>query len=167
MIAGMIIGTIGCVLVTTWTPAINDGQKIGYLFVVGFGFGWNLQNMILICQNAADITERAVVTATCSFFRILGGTAAIAIMQSVFNTKLQSNLSLYASQIHFPVQALQAQPALLNNFTEPLKSEIIAAFSNAITTAYYVPLAMAIVATCALFLLEPLPLRTEMAAPPE
>ena len=167
MIIGMGISTIGSGLITTWDASLASGAKIGFLFMTGVGFGFNIQNMILVTQNAVNVKDVAVATAAGFFFRTLGGTISIAVIQSIFNTRVTNGLAAYQDQLlTITADAIRKQPALIARLSPDLQGVVINTYVDAITRSFFVTTALSGLATLTLMLVENRPLRTQKGGPP-
>lgn len=89
MILCVVMVSIACGLLTTWTPHSSDATVFGYLALYGLGQGFGWQQPILIAQTmlpAADIPTGTSLTTVC---KLLGGTIFVSVSQSLFTTKLR------------------------------------------------------------------------------
>ncbi|KAM5457745.1 hypothetical protein McanCB49686_002730 [Microsporum canis] len=89
MVLCVIVVSVACGLLTTWTPNSGVAKIFGYLTLYGLGQGFGWQQPILIAQTvlpAADIPTGMSLTTVC---KLLGGTVFVSISQSLFNNKLR------------------------------------------------------------------------------
>ncbi|GAA3059620.1 MULTISPECIES: MFS transporter [Actinomycetes] len=56
---------------------------MGIIFIVGLGFGAQMQNLMLAVQNTVAVTRVGQASALVAFFRVFGGAAGTAILGSV------------------------------------------------------------------------------------
>ena len=103
----LVAAPAGCLLFTTDVNTSN-AKLIGYQILLGTGCGLAFQNTIISIQaEYADEPETIPqATSLMMFLRLVGGTVGIAILGTVFGTKLTSNLAQYAGVI--PRQTLAA-----------------------------------------------------------
>ncbi|KAF2255774.1 MFS general substrate transporter [Trematosphaeria pertusa] len=92
MVGSAVIATIGCGLISTWSPESNSPRWIGYqaLFGIGQGFGW--QQPLLIAQAFLETKDIPIGTALMSGIKLFGGATFISVGSAVFNNKLKEKL---------------------------------------------------------------------------
>ncbi|KAF2686598.1 MFS general substrate transporter [Lentithecium fluviatile CBS 122367] len=93
MIGSSVFATIGCGLISSWTPATSSPKWMGYqaLFGIGQGFGW--QQPLLIAQAFLETKDIPIGTALMSGVKLFGGATFISVGSAVFNNKLKRNLA--------------------------------------------------------------------------
>ena len=62
------------------------------MFVLGLGLGCVMQVLVLAVQNSVDYKDLGVATSGATLFRSIGGTVGIAVLGSIFNNRLVSEL---------------------------------------------------------------------------
>ena len=87
-VVGMVIGTVGCGLITTFGRGTSTGTWIGYEILVSAGIGMAIQQGFTAVQIVLPLDEVAIGTAAVVAFQSLGG----AVFVSVGNTILQNSL---------------------------------------------------------------------------
>ncbi|MFE6169231.1 MDR family MFS transporter [Viridibacillus arvi] len=188
-ILGLIVMTIGIMLLYFMTPETPIYVLIAYLLILGFGLGLAMPVFTITVQNAVAPQQIGVATATSQLFRNLGGTIGIAVMGSIMSTSItnkMTKLSGIKGQSTIPVStdpALAEELALFNNpqnlldqpkieatlkslspesqviFTKILDT-VQEALSYAITTTFLVGAIMAAVAVIIALFLKEIPLRS-------
>ncbi|MEK4762509.1 MDR family MFS transporter [Viridibacillus sp. FSL E2-0187] len=188
-ILGLIVMTIGIMLLYFMTPETPIYVLIAYLLILGFGLGLAMPVFTITVQNAVAPQQIGVATATSQLFRNLGGTIGIAVMGSILSTSIankMAELSGIKGQSTIPVStdpALGEELALFNNpqnlldqpkieatlkslspesqviFTKILDT-VQEALSYAITTTFLVGAIMAAVAVIIALFLKEIPLRS-------
>lgn len=188
-ILGLIVMTIGIMLLYFMTPETPIYVLIAYLLILGFGLGLAMPVFTITVQNAVAPQQIGVATATSQLFRNLGGTIGIAVMGSILSTSIankMAELSGIKGQSTIPVStdpALAEEFALFNNpqnlldqpkieatleslspesqviFTKILDT-VQEALSYAITTTFLVGAIMAAVAVIIALFLKEIPLRS-------
>ncbi|MEX3624407.1 MDR family MFS transporter [Viridibacillus arvi] len=188
-ILGLIVMTIGIMLLYFMTPETSIYVLIAYLLILGFGLGLAMPVFTITVQNAVAPQQIGVATATSQLFRNLGGTIGIAVMGSILSTSIankMAELSGIKGQSTIPVStdpALGEELALFNNpqnlldqpkieatlkslspesqviFTKILDT-VQEALSYAITTTFLVGAIMAAVAVIIALFLKEIPLRS-------
>ncbi|KAI9505383.1 major facilitator superfamily domain-containing protein [Coemansia spiralis] len=84
VIVGSAIMVVGAGLMILFDENINQGKQIGFLIIMGFGLGLNIQILLIVVQTAAEIKDMAAATTLFLFMRVLGSSIGLAIMQSIF-----------------------------------------------------------------------------------
>ncbi|PSN72922.1 major facilitator superfamily protein [Corynespora cassiicola Philippines] len=154
MIASSVIATIGCGLISTWTPASNSPRWIGYqaLFGIGQGFGW--QQPLLIAQAFLEAKDIPIGTALMSGVKLFGGATFISVGSAVFNNKLKAYLRAIPgldehAVIHAGASGLREavhDPAMLADVKE--------AYSKALKATFLISLVMSCLAVAGAFGVE-------------
>ncbi|WP_163102005.1 MDR family MFS transporter [Peribacillus alkalitolerans] len=90
---GMIITTLGFYLMSTMGLTSNEWTAYLYMIVLGFGMGLVMPTLTIAVQNEFPKTQLGTVTATSTFFRSIGGTIGITILNAVMNNSLQSKMN--------------------------------------------------------------------------
>jgi hypothetical protein len=160
------------------------------MVVLGIGLGLTMPIMFLVAMNTSSLQMLGVTTSTVTFTRSVGGTLGVALMGSLLNGRLQSEL---VSQTPAEVTANVPQP-LLERLQDPqilvvseslrdvhqaflalggqgqqLYDEALLATKTAlamgITYAFFVGAAITLVALVVGFFLKEVPLRKTHAMP--
>jgi EmrB/QacA subfamily drug resistance transporter len=91
-ITGSIIATIGIFLLTTMTISTNLLQAAVFMVIAGIGLGVFFSVLTLAAQNALPRTSLGVGTGAVRFLGQLGGVLGVAIVGSVVNSTLASDI---------------------------------------------------------------------------
>jgi len=93
MIVGSVLLAAGLFLMGTieydtafWVVSI-------YMALMGIGIGMVMQNLVLVVQNAVDVSVVGAASSTVAFFRSLGGTIGVSIMGAVLGTKVSGYIT--------------------------------------------------------------------------
>ncbi len=138
-----------------------------YAFFFGIGLGLAMMTIVTPVQNAVDFRDMGVTTSTITFLRSLGGAIGVALFGAIMNSRLAQYLveelgdqlqamgsgSLNTNDVH----AIQSLP-------EPIKTEVLTAYTHAITDIYLLSIPIIMVALVVVLFLKEIPLRTRMAA---
>jgi EmrB/QacA subfamily drug resistance transporter len=101
--AGMIITAIGFYLMSTMD--VDSTKLTAYLFmiVVGFGMGLVMPTLMIAVQNEFPKNRLGAVTSASTFFRSIGGTVGVTVLNVVMNHTLQSKMETVTNQQKNPV----------------------------------------------------------------
>ena len=137
-----------------------------FAFLFGGGLGLTLQTITVAVQNSVEFRDMGVATSSVQFTRSLGGAIGAAALGAVLNSRLAStiadlDLGANAATIEDSLSNVQAITAL----PEPVKSTVLAAYTDAITYAFLFAVPGVVVALVVAFFLKEIPLRG--AAPVE
>ncbi|MFA5313886.1 MAG: MFS transporter, partial [Methanomassiliicoccales archaeon] len=96
LVTGPILGALGLFLLSTLHVGSPIEDAIVYLVITGVGLGFTMANYIVAAQNVVRKSEIGITTSGLSLFRGLGGTIGVAVLGSIVNrrmvTELNSNL---------------------------------------------------------------------------
>lgn len=162
-IAGSAILVVGMYLLSRLDVSTPHWLASLYMLVVGVGIGLVLQVLVLVVQNNADPGDIGVATSTATFFRSVGGSFGVAILGSIFATRLAARLThlpggagnRLSGGVHLnPAQARQLPPAIHRAFLD--------AFTVALHGVFLWGMAFAAMAFALSWLLQEVPLRTRV-----
>jgi hypothetical protein len=63
-----------------------------YMVIVGIGLGMSMQTLILGLQNGLELKDMGAGTSTATFFRSLGGSFGVAVLGTILNSGLASQI---------------------------------------------------------------------------
>ncbi|KAI1774592.1 MFS general substrate transporter [Hypoxylon cercidicola] len=89
-ILGSAIGTVGCGIITLFSPNMSTAMWIGFEILASAGFGMSIQQGFTAVQTVLGPDELAVGTAAVVASQSLGGAVFISVGNSVFQNRLQS-----------------------------------------------------------------------------
>ncbi|KAI3325553.1 putative efflux pump [Xylariaceae sp. AK1471] len=154
MIIGSILASIGAGLLTTWTPQTSSGAWIGYQVLYGAGAGLALQQPLIAVQASLDIKDVPVGTAVVVFAQTIGGTLFISVSQNIFSNSLVKELAINVPTVD-PAAVISAGATNLQRaFPPELISGVVLSYNNALTTAFIVGVATAVLSVVASALIE-------------
>ncbi|CAG8587757.1 3366_t:CDS:2 [Cetraspora pellucida] len=137
---GSLISVAGAVLISIFFDiSSTTGQQIGYLLLIGCGFGLVAQTTLLSLQSCVEIEYLATVTAMYNFSRIIGGIFGVAILGAIFNNVLSEGLSTYSqlSPGTFNLERARREPLYLWQLTDlDVRQNIMQIYVNALQAAY-------------------------------
>ncbi|MCH7998731.1 MAG: MFS transporter [Chloroflexi bacterium] len=129
-VAGLAIMTAGMYLLAQMDANATNFIARRNMVVMGIGLGMSLPLFMLAVQNSVPHRVMGIATSTMQFLRSVGGTMGVAIMGSLINSTLSSELAA-----NTPRQVTEnAPPALLEQIRNPqflLSPEQLEAVRNA------------------------------------
>jgi EmrB/QacA subfamily drug resistance transporter len=113
-----------------------------YMFVLGLGLGCVMQVLVLAVQNSVDYKDLGVATSGATVFRSIGGTVGVAVLGSIFNNRLVSELkSVFpagSGAAAGPSGSSGLTKAQLARLPPTLHAGYLHAFTNALSTIFEV-----------------------------
>ncbi|MFE4896426.1 MDR family MFS transporter [Peribacillus butanolivorans] len=89
---GMAIATLGFFLMSTMDGETTILTAYSFMAVLGVGMGLVMPTLMIAVQNEFPKSQLGSVTAASTFFRSIGGTMGITILNAVMNHNLQQNM---------------------------------------------------------------------------
>ena len=159
-IVGTALMVVGLLLLSGMTATTSKLEASAFMFVLGLGIGSVMQVLVLAVQNSVDYADLGVATSGATLFRSIGGSVGVAVLGSIFTSRLNSGLaaSLPASAAH-GLGAANANPQAIDKLPTALHTTYIHAFTNALGTVFTVAAGVALVAFLLSWLLPERPLR--------
>jgi EmrB/QacA subfamily drug resistance transporter len=167
-ILGTALMVVGLLLLSSMDASTSRGEASAYMFVLGLGLGSVMQVLVLAVQNAVDYSDLGVATSGATLFRSIGGSVGTAVLGSIFNNRLSSEL---ASALPSSAAAglgggdlTHTNPKALDRLPAAAHAAYIHAFTNALSTVFVVAASVAALAFLLSWALEQRPLRDTVAA---
>jgi EmrB/QacA subfamily drug resistance transporter len=164
-VLGAAIMTVGLVALSRlgvdtpfWQVALSE-----YLF--GAGLGFTMQTIVTAVQNSVEYRDMGAATSSITFFRQMGGSVGAAVFGAVLSSRLAHYLSEQLARAgirpgaggpRVEVNDVQA----IQQLTEPVKSVVLGAFTNALDDVFLVGVPFVAAAVVVALLLKEVPLRT-------
>ena len=162
-ILGSAVMAVGMYLLSQLGATSSYGRAALAMFVVGLGMGLVMQVLVVVVQNAVPHSQLGTATATATFFRSIGGAFGVAVLGSVFSSRLVADLMAHASPALLGVMhggSLAASPAQISQLPPAEREVIVVAFAHALRDVFLVAIPIAVVAFALAWLVKELPLRT-------
>jgi EmrB/QacA subfamily drug resistance transporter len=148
-------------------------QVATYEYLFGAGLGFTMQTVVVAVQNSVERRDMGAATSSITFFRQMGGSVGAAVFGAVLSTRLAHYLAEQLAQAGIRPGA--GGPRIETNnvqgiqqLTEPVKSVVLSAFTNALDDVFLVGVPFVALAFVVALLLKEIPLRTgEAPAPPQ
>ncbi|KAJ2308720.1 hypothetical protein IWW55_000272 [Coemansia sp. RSA 2706] len=130
VIFGTALFVLGAGLMVLFDENTNMGKQIGFMLIMGFGLGLNIQILLIVVQTAAPIADMASATTLFLFMRILGSSIGVAILQSIFQNAVIPKLNVLSKQYPDHAQAfadsLNDQSAIYkSNLPDDVRTQLI------------------------------------------
>jgi EmrB/QacA subfamily drug resistance transporter len=132
----------------------------GILVITGIGMGMTFQPYIIATQNAVQVSNLGIATATIQFFRSMGGSLAVAALGTLLSNRLVAELQAQlgaAAASRVDTDRLLAGGA---NAPGDLSAGIQAALSDALHVVFVASVPLGLCALVLAFALPEYPLRT-------
>ena len=162
-IIGSIILMISLFFLSTLKWDTPYWQLAIYAFLFGVGLGLAMMTIVTPIQNSVQPRDMGVATSATTFGRSLGGAIGAAFFGAVMSSQWAhyltrvpevQNGSLSASSIDTNnISAIESLP-------EPLKTDVLMAFTNAVTDVFLYLIPIIAVALVVVLFLKEIPLRT-------
>ena len=141
-----------------------------YAYLFGTGLGLGMTTIVTPVQNAVEMRDMGVATSATTFGRSLGGAIGAALFGAILTSRLTTYLAggiggagsaTAGGEIDTNnIQAIQALP-------EPKKTEVLTAYTNAITDIFLMAIPVIVVALVVVFFLKEIPLRSRLVTTSE
>ncbi|TXG82625.1 MAG: DHA2 family efflux MFS transporter permease subunit [Thermomicrobiales bacterium] len=135
------------------------------IFALMFGTGLGLAMMTIVTpvQNSVDPRDMGVATSATTFSRSLGGAIGAALFGAIMGIRLTHYLSEMPDVVSgaLPVGEVNTSDiSAIHALREPLKTEVLTAFTSAVTDVFLYAIPIIIVALIVVLFLKEIPLRT-------
>ena len=122
--------------------------------------------LILAIQNAVDARDIGVATGTSMFMRQLGGAVGLALLGSIFNSRLKHWIPrLTPSDAHLNLARLRGRPETLAHLTPGTRMGVIDAFARSLHSVFLWSIPIAIIAFVLALFLREIPLKEHLEGP--
>jgi MFS family permease len=136
-----------------------------YEFLFGAGLGFTMQTIVTAVQNSVEHRDLGAATGSITFFRQMGGSVGAAVFGAVLFSRLTHYLTEQLARAGIqpgaggvPVDANDVEA--IQRLTEPVRSIVLGAFTNALDDVFLVGVPFVVVAFVVALLLKEKPLRT-------
>jgi EmrB/QacA subfamily drug resistance transporter len=94
-IVGTTVVLCGTIAMTQVGTGSSGTAVAAALVLMGIGFGLTWPTYVVATQNAVDVTQLGVATATLQFFRTMGGSLAVAALGALLTNRLTTELATH------------------------------------------------------------------------
>jgi len=159
-IVGTIIVLVALGLLVGLDVASSPAQVVLAAAVLGFGLGLVMQVLILAIQNAVELRDIGVATSMSMFSRQFGAAVGLALLGSVFNSRLTHWIGLLVPEsANVDPATIRGRPETLAGLTPAVREAVVDAFARSLHTVFLVCVPVGIVAFVLALLLREIPLR--------
>jgi EmrB/QacA subfamily drug resistance transporter len=162
-ILGTGVLSVGLILLTQLGPHTPYGEVAVFMFITGLGIGLVMQVLVVAVQNAVPHSALGVATATSTFFRTIGGAFGVAVLGTVFASRLLSQLRLHATSAELRLvsgSSVTVNPAQIDHLPPAQRTFVVGAFSHSVETAFLVAVPFVVLGFVLSWLVKEIPLRT-------
>ncbi|MQA93244.1 MAG: DHA2 family efflux MFS transporter permease subunit [Streptosporangiales bacterium] len=149
-IAGTAITAVALFLLSRLTEFSTTLQMSLLFFLLGAGLGLVMQVLVIAVQNSVAYEDLGVATSGATFFRSIGGSFGVALFGSIFANRLSVEVAAALRGVPVPPgfdpEAVQGNAELLARLPGSVRTGIIHAYAEAISTVFLVAAPVALVA---------------------
>lgn len=142
-----------------WTTMI-------FLAIMGSGLGLSMQLLVLVVQNSFPVEIVGTATASNNFFRQIGASFGMAIIGSLFTSRLMSNLTEKLSSVPGAdasgLHANELTPEALSQLPTAIQDLIIGAYNDALVPLFLWAAPLPVLGLLVLFFIREKPLATRI-----
>lgn len=165
-IIGMSLIIVSLVLMSQLQADSPAWTTMIFLALMGSGLGLSMQLLVLIVQNSFPVEMVGTATASNNFFRQIGASFGMAIIGSLFTSRLMSNLTEKLSAIPGAdaggLHANELTPEVLSQLPTALHDLIIGAYNDALVPLFLWAAPLPVLGLLVLFLIREKPLATRI-----
>ena len=139
VMTGIAIGAIGIVLLSVIGDSASLWVAVACTLPIGIAMGTMIQNLMVVVQDQFDLRETGRVTSAFNFFREIGATLGIALVGSLFASRLGSYLTpgaLGDAASFMPDDPYALTPELVRQMPDAAQNLIAGAYSDALLPIY-------------------------------
>ncbi|MFF5445277.1 MDR family MFS transporter [Streptomyces sp. NPDC012888] len=168
-IAGGALMVIGLYLLATMDTGTTRLVSGLYMAVLGAGLGFLMQITMLVAQNSVEMKDMGVASSSATLFRTLGGSFGVALMGSLFTTRVQDTMTdrLGEAGAHAAGGSAQLDAASLAKLPEAVREAYQHAVAAGTHSAFLLGAAVAVLGFAAAWFVKEVPLRGAGPTPAE
>jgi EmrB/QacA subfamily drug resistance transporter len=162
-IIGSIILIIALFLLSTLQVGTPYWHTAIFAFLFGIGLGLAMMTIVTPVQNSVDPRDMGVATSATTFSRSLGGAIGAALFGAIMGTRLTQYLGEMPEVVsgNFPLGEVNTNDiSEIHSLPEPLQTEVLTAFTNAVTDVFLFAIPIIVLALVVVLFLKEIPLRT-------
>ncbi|MGW1768912.1 MDR family MFS transporter [Streptomyces sp. NPDC002073] len=154
----MVVGMFLLAQMDTDTSRLVSGL---YMAVLGAGLGFLMQVTMLVAQNSVEMKDMGVASSSATLFRTLGGSFGVALMGSLFTTRVQDTMTerLGPAGAGAAGGSAQLDAASLAKLPEAVREAYQHAVAAGTHSAFLLGAAIAVLGFAAAWFVKEVPLR--------
>lgn len=136
LVFGPLISAVGAGLLFTIDEFMGSARLIGYQIIFGMGLGIAGQLPLMAVQAEYALLPELIAQASSllSFLQLIGGVVGIAIAGTIFNNKLNTELSVYAPNLPpDTLEHVKQSVTVIFELEDTIKGGVIHAYVKALT----------------------------------
>jgi hypothetical protein len=161
MIASAICASVGCGVITTWTPNTSQSEWIGVLTLFGVGQGLGWQQPFSIAQTFLANKDLPVGTTLMSTCKLFGGAVFLSAGSSVFSQHLLLNLNAIGGALDVQAVIAVGATGLANVVPPDLLPAVEEAYNEALRHVFVVSVCLSCIAVIAAVAVEWRPIQKQ------
>ena len=151
-ILGSTIAAVGMFMLSTMDSETSIVTGSLFMLVLGAGLGLMMQTLTLVVQNTVEYRDLGTATSGVSFFRSLGGSFGVAILGTLYATRLEDELPGAMVAAGVDPQVSQS-PQSVHALSAAARAPILDAYATSLQDAFaWAAVAMGVALIVALLL---------------
>nr|WP_283250969.1 MDR family MFS transporter [Rhabdothermincola salaria] len=142
-LVGMGFLIAGYALLATIGADTSAATVTVYAMVAGVGVGFVMQTLLYVVQRASSATDMGVATSTVMVARVLGSSIGVAVVGSVFTSRLLSEVAIRLPG--FAPADVQGDPQRVAALPAEVQVEVVDSFAIGLSSAFAVAVPIMIV----------------------
>ncbi|PQE21588.1 putative DHA14-like major facilitator ABC transporter protein [Rutstroemia sp. NJR-2017a WRK4] len=142
MVLCVVMVSVACGLLTTWTPSSSDATVFGYLTLYGLGQGFGWQQPILIAQTMLPAAEVPTGTSLTTVCKLLGGTIFVSVAESLYSSKMRDLFIERLPQLDPGLLASEGSVELREKVGKVLLPTLISCYNDALKQVWWLLLGL-------------------------
>jgi EmrB/QacA subfamily drug resistance transporter len=163
-VAGMLSAAGGFVVLGRLDASTSAGEAAAAGLLIGIGVGFVMQVLLLVVQRSVDRADLGVATSTTVLGRILGGALGVALLGTVFNRSLATEVAARTPPGSVAVAELQGDPGSIAALSDRVRDGVVDAFAAALATTFRAAVPVMLVGFVVALLLPSRVLRARLRA---
>jgi hypothetical protein len=145
MLLGSVMLATGAGLCSTYVPDIKYSKWIGYELLAGIGVGFGFDQPQIAAQTVFGLDDISISVTVVTSFATFGSAMFLSVGQNVLNNRLVNNLRKTLPNVTIDPGAVLANGAtnLAASFPAQDRAAVLSAYNLAVTSVWYVSVAMA------------------------
>ena len=157
IVAGPALGALGLWLMSNLGADATIADTAWRVAIVGAGIGLVMQNAMLVAQNSVSLRDTGVITSVLTLARSVGGTVGIAVLGTVFASRLADDISKLDPKDAAAAQGIDSDSVLSaaeSNLPEPIVNALQSAAAETLTHLFWLGIPFMLAALVATLLIR-------------